>query len=696
MILESVKIKNIRSIKNIEIDFTPSTLLFLGDIGSGKTSVLKAIEFALFGILNAADLNGPSLLRRGENNGSIELTFSIDGKKYTLKRGLRRGKDGSVYQRKETSLIEDNIEITYSPTELRKKILGLLNYSITRYEKAKKIPLFRYTVYTPQEQVKEILQAKSEDRFEILKDIFGIEKYEFALKNIDIIKQLLYKKITEIDTQLSQIGTPEVDIPKKEEEINQQKIKINELKKKIIKKEKIISQENEKLEEIQSRYNEFTFKITEIENKEQNIIDNTKTKQENQKKIEKLNKEILRLNQDKKILPKVKLGTDLTEKQLKKKIRELRNSISKKERKNTLEQDKIKKINDLLTHEICPLCGQKLHDTERFIREKEESNVKLKKIIEDIENLESKIRKFENNLENLNDYKKIGKEKESIERLISEKHKRQNDLNIFIDDMERKIHNNKQDINLILEKYKFKNLTQLTQFKKELRNEFEHQKKILDNYNSHKLEFEKDLSTKEENSKHLKDQLEILKKFFKLKKELKENLEYVRNLREWVSDKFPILLRDIETEILFSSAQHFNEYFKEWFKILVEDENIEVEIRPDDFEPIINVNGYESPFSDLSGGEKSALSLSYRLALNKIINDKYQDIKTKDLLILDEPTDGFSQEQVNRMQEIFLKLNTAQIIIISHERNLESFVTDIYNFSKENHETIVRKKIIKN
>ena len=258
--------------------------------------------------------------------------------------------------------------------------------------------------------------------------------------------------------------------------------------------------------------------------------------------------------------------------------------------------------------------------------------------IEDIENLESKIRKFENNLENLNDYKKIGKEKESIERLISEKHKRQNDLNKFIDDMERRIHNNKQDINLILEKYKFKNLTQLTQFKKELRNEFEHQKKILDNYNSQKLEFEKDLSTKEENSKHLKDQLETLKKFVKLKKELKENLEYVSNLREWVSDKFPILLRDIETEILFSSAQHFNEYFKEWFKILVEDENIEVEIRPDDFEPIINVNGYESPFSDLSGGEKSALSLSYRLALNKIINDKYQDIKTKDFLILDEPT----------------------------------------------------------
>jgi len=86
--------------------------------------------------------------------------------------------------------------------------------------------------------------------------------------------------------------------------------------------------------------------------------------------------------------------------------------------------------------------------------------------------------------------------------------------------------------------------------------------------------------------------------------------------------------------------------------------------------------------------------LAYRLALNKIINERYQEVKTKDLLILDEPTDGFSQEQINKMQEIFEKLNTAQMIIISHERNLDSFVTDIFNFRKENHITKVKKEII--
>ncbi|MBD3229085.1 MAG: hypothetical protein GF329_12930, partial [Candidatus Lokiarchaeota archaeon] len=142
-------------------------------------------------------------------------------------------------------------------------------------------------------------------------------------------------------------------------------------------------------------------------------------------------------------------------------------------------------------------------------------------------------------------------------------------------------------------------------------------------------------------------------------------------------------------EILASSAHEFNEYFKEWFNILVENDNIEIAIRPDNFEPMITVNGYESPFEDLSGGEKSALSLAYRLALNKIINSRHQEVKTKDLLILDEPTDGFSQEQINKMQDVLAKLDTKQMFIISHDRNLDSFVTDILNFKKEHHRTQV-------
>ena len=176
------------------------------------------------------------------------------------------------------------------------------------------------------------------------------------------------------------------------------------------------------------------------------------------------------------------------------------------------------------------------------------------------------------------------------------------------------------------------------------------------------------------------------------KTKLTGELEYVKDLHLWTKEQFPTLLRDIEGQILISSAQLFNSYFKQWFNVLVEEGNIEVEIRITDFQPMINVNGHESPFKDLSGGEKSAISLAYRLGLTKIINERFQDVKTKDLIILDEPTDGFSQQPVNRMQEIFGNLNTAQMIIISHERALDSFVTDIYTFKKNNHITTVERE----
>jgi DNA repair exonuclease SbcCD ATPase subunit len=94
MILESIKIRNIRSIKNLDLTFPQTTMLFYGDIGSGKSSVLKAIEFALFGTLKSADLSGDSILRRGENGASVELTFLLDKDRYVIKRGLSKNKNG--------------------------------------------------------------------------------------------------------------------------------------------------------------------------------------------------------------------------------------------------------------------------------------------------------------------------------------------------------------------------------------------------------------------------------------------------------------------------------------------------------------------------------------------------------------------------------------------------------------------------
>lgn len=126
---------------------------------------------------------------------------------------------------------------------------------------------------------------------------------------------------------------------------------------------------------------------------------------------------------------------------------------------------------------------------------------------------------------------------------------------------------------------------------------------------------------------------------------------------------------------------------KESFYKLIDTENIDIKINPENFDPEIRIDGYDSPFNDLSGGEKSSLSLAYRIALNRVINSKNRDTKTADLLILDEPTDGFSEQQVHKMQDLLDSLPTKQTIIISHERMLDSLVSKVIDFKKQNHET---------
>ena len=100
---------------------------------------------------------------------------------------------------------------------------------------------------------------------------------------------------------------------------------------------------------------------------------------------------------------------------------------------------------------------------------------------------------------------------------------------------------------------------------------------------------------------------------------------------------------------------------------------------------MIEQNGHEINYNFLSGGEKTAAALAYRLALNQVINSIMSVIRTKELIILDEPTDGFSAEQIDRLRLVLEELKTKQIIIVSHENKIESFVRHVIKIEKKDH-----------
>ncbi|MBD3253609.1 MAG: AAA family ATPase, partial [Candidatus Lokiarchaeota archaeon] len=233
MIIKSIKVQNIRSIEKLQkLTLPESTMLFYGDIGSGKSSLLKAIEFALFGTMG--DLAGKSLLRRGEDFGNVELEFLINEDHYRIWRGLRRdtSKDGDETIRNVKGWIEHNGERKeYTTTELRIEMLKLLNYSVSRYKSHNKycIDIFRYTVYTPQEKLKEIINANADERFEILKDVLEIERYEQTIANLDKIKTQLNRDLRQKEKEINKLGEPQKEIEELEGEIS----KLNEDLKKL-------------------------------------------------------------------------------------------------------------------------------------------------------------------------------------------------------------------------------------------------------------------------------------------------------------------------------------------------------------------------------------------------------------------------------------------------------------------------------
>ena len=55
------------------------------------------------------------------------------------------------------------------------------------------------------------------------------------------------------------------------------------------------------------------------------------------------------------------------------------------------------------------------------------------------------------------------------------------------------------------------------------------------------------------------------------------------------------------------------------------------------------------------------------------------------ILILDEPTDGFSSDQLDRVKEVIDSLDMQQIIIVSHEPKIETFVDNMIRISKTEH-----------
>jgi exonuclease SbcC len=159
----------------------------------------------------------------------------------------------------------------------------------------------------------------------------------------------------------------------------------------------------------------------------------------------------------------------------------------------------------------------------------------------------------------------------------------------------------------------------------------------------------------------------------------------------WVEGYLMNLTATVERHYMIEIRRQFEPLFRDWFNLLMEDEDLSVRV-DEEFSPVIEQQGYEAAFETLSGGESTSVALAYRLALNRVINTVIEGIQTKDVIVLDEPTDGFSEAQLDKIRDVLDQLNTPQTIIVSHEPKIESYVDSIIHVYKEGGVSKVRNR----
>lgn len=188
MIPVSLTIKGLYSYqKEQTIDFTRllEGQLFgiFGAVGSGKSSILEAISYALYGDterLNRTDNRSYNMMNLRSNELLIDFTF-VNYDQFTYRfvvRGKRNAKNHDkvgTLERTSYKLVDD----VWQPLDGAngEQVIGL------SYDN------FRRTIIIPQGKFQEFLQLGDKDRTVMLREIFQLEKYEFFYQAVSLEKK---------------------------------------------------------------------------------------------------------------------------------------------------------------------------------------------------------------------------------------------------------------------------------------------------------------------------------------------------------------------------------------------------------------------------------------------------------------------------------------------------------------------------
>ncbi len=668
MILKSITLEGIRSYRDeTPLPISLGTTLFEGDIASGKSTILYAIEFALFGL---GSLKPTFLLRNGARRGGVTLVFVADGKEYEVHRGLER-KDRGI-QQVDCYIRGPEGKASLAAGELKERILQVLKFNEPSNPRAQSV-IYRYAIFTPQEEMKEVILKDPDDRLQTLRRAFGIEQYKMAIQNSAVAVSTIKGRIDFL--QGATRDTEEVrnkiaqEIQKAKglsEDVKPLKSRESELdSERKVKKDTLreLQKAREKIAQAEER---IPLVRRELEGKTEQ---RDKLIRENRRLEKKIKEEFEpRISE----LEGVEKPTEKTKDDLKKELRENRAKKGQAESLKSKLEERIANFDSILETKVCPVCERKI-ELGDFASKSQHLKKEKSTQEREIEKLDGKIVDLEKLIDKLGDYEDAQKELKTLSHQLREQKDRveenQNSmeqLEPVITSLEHQLKSAEEEVNP---------LQGVVRQTEELETEIEAAEDELARIGKETAGIEEKIRGLRSNREQLEKDLETKGRQLRIKDSLGEH-------RIWLTDYLAPTIENIEKHVLTSLNQRFNEQFQRWFQILMEDPDLQVRVN-EDFSAVIEREGYEQDFLALSGGEKTSVALAYRLALNTMVQEVAAGGGTN-VLILDEPTDGFSKEQLSKVRDVLTELKCPQVILVSHERELEAFADRVYRVERVN------------
>ena len=284
--ITSIELGDFLSHSDTKLEFENGVTVFVGDNGAGKSSIIDAVTFALFG--QHTRKSNKSLIKRGSNQGFAKIGFTINDKQYEAVRKI--DSKGSLAAKFSETTGDDHVELAAGE---RKQFGESMTHEIEKtigldFEKLKIASIVQ------QGELNAIINAKPKEFKELLNAIIGIDKLDVASESMKIVNKEFREKIREeIGYDDTHIEILLRDLERYQKEINdavpeknqlkskQEKLKneVEDLRKKVeteapkidkinqleLRKKELLEYAKEAIHEIQHEINENERKIRDCE-----------------------------------------------------------------------------------------------------------------------------------------------------------------------------------------------------------------------------------------------------------------------------------------------------------------------------------------------------------------------------------------------------------------------------------------------